>query len=475
MTTELETFVDSHRQELDVYIPSSALWTKINTGIEQQGIIAAKASWIKYLGYGALTVAAAVGITALVPKEPKTPKTVQQKVYTIPAAETVLTSQEIKNDHPQQTISSPIPELLAAPRIQEHELPAPELLQAPLSIAPAFMPIEAEPETLANAAVEDEEPQQSTDSDTSFTGIKRLEINVSSFDININSSSTGRLDIKNHMHTEVKGIVLGGKNIKRTIRYERKDSLLTITVDCSGKDKHIMLGGSINEDYRMEVQVPDNVQLVIGSKYGNVNINNIKTDICKVKTSSGDITLNNIQADLNVFSGYGNVNGANVEGKLDAEVVSGDLHLSNYKGEAKISSSYGNQLFNGIEGNMHLGSLSGDVKITNMKGDLSLKSTYGNINLNNYSGTPEIEVVSGDVGGKDIFIKDHITIKSNYGNIQMKFLNNQEDLSYDLKSSYGKITVLRDGKKLESENQLLIETGKILVKARSNSGDQSFK
>lgn len=489
MSTKLENFVDMHRQELDAFLPSENLWLNIQQGISNQGAvsgepatIASKISWLKYFGYSASAIAVGIGITALMNMDQPennnttsalTVQTEKQDPPMIPSApeappaptnELVITHTILKENVP--AVSEPVQPV--APEIESILTPA-----TPLT-APSFPSVPSQAYFPASAGITaiNRGKNGVLHADTLFSGVKKLEVIVSSCDIGVRPSNTEQVHFRADIVTETKGIVKGRPEY--VVTYERKDESLRIKIEDKTKN-YVCIGGSVNIDARVFVDIPEGIEVTVKNSYGNINAASIRAKMLELKSNSGDISADNVTATMKIGSGYGNARLTNLKGNIDLHLTSGDLSITNLEGDIQAESSYGNLIFKGITGSAKINATSGDVGITGMKGDVTIRSSYGEIRFDGYEGDPDLEAVSGNIIGKNVTLKTFMNAKSSYGNIKMDLLNGAEDLSFDLQTNYGMIRIQKGSTKIEEEGKVLIKQGKIMIKGYTASGDQTYK
>lgn len=498
MSTKLENFVNMHRQELDAFLPSDNLWLNIQQRISNQGpstssgtgsgnasTITSKISWLKYFGYSASAIAVGIGITALlkmnnpennntstiaaVQTEKQDPPVVPSapKAPSAPTNELVITSALLKENVPV----APEPVLPSAPEKMENIfIPEPA---DPLS-TPTFPSASSQPYFPASAGITaiNIGKNGALHADTLFSGVKKLEVIVSSCDINVRPSNTEMVHFRADIVTETKGIVKGRPEY--VVTYERKDEQLRIKIEDKTKN-YVCIGGSVNIDSRVFVEIPEGIDVTVKNTYGNITAASVRAKTLELKSSSGDISADNVSASMKISSGYGNAKLTNLIGNIDLNLSSGDLSITNLEGAIQAESSYGNLIFKGINGPAKINATSGDVVINSMKGDVTIRSSYGEIRFDGYEGDPDLEAVSGNIIGKNVTLKTFMNAKSSYGNIKMELLNGAEDLSFDLQTNYGMIRIQKGSTKIEEEGKVLIKQGKIMIKGYTASGDQTYK
>ncbi|HEY0030510.1 MAG TPA: DUF4097 family beta strand repeat-containing protein [Bacteroidia bacterium] len=502
MDTKLELFIKENRENMNTMIPSDHLWNKIDTGLQAPAVIKGSISWLKYFAFGASVVAAVVYFKLSSTSEKSNPSqrvtaetslsamATEQVAATVEEKPAVQIAAALPNQKELQNIPLPMappkppvaaPTLLCPPRsasLTDPVPPTPPSPPVPLSAVPVVPAAPEEnpgslPVVAMNAQEETKETKESTSLkvDTLFSGVKRLEIIGSSFDIDVKSRIGDQVSFKTDIITETRGLVIGKPNYQ--INYERKDSLLRISIVCLTKST--VVAGAINTEAILNFGVPAATDLIIDNSYGNIFVDGLQGKICQIKSGSGDVKVENMSTDLKVTTSYGNLILNNIKGSLGIHSSSGEITLNKMLGNITAEGSYGNQIFKDITGDIKSNCVSGDVTITEMKGNTELSTSYGNVNLENYTGNLKITAVSGDINGKNVNLKESLTVKSNYGNVKMALANEMSSLSFDLQTTYGIIDLDKGGEKIKEENTLLLKQGPILIKGFTASGDQSYR
>ena len=110
-----------------------------------------------------------------------------------------------------------------------------------------------------------------------------------------------------------------------------------------------------------------------------------------------------------------------------------------------------------------------------MNGNTEILSLYGDIVLENYKGSPSLKTRSGDINGRNVELTGNMEASTSYGDIKFDLVNDLSDLSFDLDSQHGDITIEKEDKTYENVKRLEIKNGSILIKSHTDSGDQSYK
>ncbi len=501
--SNIEIFIREHRNELDVFTPSTAVWSGIEAGMHQPTFLKSTTSWLKYAGFSASVIAVLVylktnstepAITHALASEQK----VQTSEIIVPppspvtevSQEKIIASQlesvtpSYKAEERNEVSTAPVTSTSA----RNEDITAPIALSTPPQIAASPTPSVRQQPSSGMLAVS----KDSIKIDTSFAGVNTLEVDCSSFDINITAVAGDKITFKANSKSESHGLIIGKR--KRSIKYERTNDVLKITevkeskdsngdttsVNCKqSKDgkgsKGDVIIGCHTESSHMSFEVPASTNVILHSSYGDIKVSGLQNKSTTIHARSGDVKLENLATELDLSMGYGDLSGNGMTGNVSGKVSSGDITFTNLKGNVDITTSYGDQHYKDVTGNIKAQCSSGDLKINSMKGDLDIDSKYGDISLEDFKGNTMLHTSSGDIKGKNVELTEKMEANTSYGDIKMKFVNPLSALSFDLETNYGDIRIDKDGQNVNENKKLVLKNGNILVKAHTSSGDQSYK
>lgn len=154
------------------------------------------------------------------------------------------------------------------------------------------------------------------------------------------------------------------------------------------------------------------------------------------------------------LSGDISISGINTDETLDVSVLSGAITLKECESDLECSSASGNILID---------SLIGDIKAETLSGRIEFASTKGQI---------EIGTVSGDILGNRVLVTDDSDFETVSGGIDIDFVNPLSDLSFDLSTLSGRLSV---GDSASNRGKLNIQGGSIKITGKTFSGGQEYK
>ncbi len=100
-----------------------------------------------------------------------------------------------------------------------------------------------------------------------------------------------------------------------------------------------------------------------------------------LSTSSGAIQVGRLEGSVMTQTASGNIDCANVKGKLVATTMSGNLQIGDITGTASVKTASGNITTRRIDGNLVMQTLSGDARNQQLTGQVGFKSTSGDLTL----------------------------------------------------------------------------------------------
>lgn len=449
---KLKDFIDSHRNEFDRAEPASDLFSKIESNMTFAQPIAASAakslSLFKTLAIGLSAVAAVVisvpafkslnrkekekaaSVSATKPSASSTPSFTPSSAAATPTI--------ILQKQPTDPVSELVPPSdnfqPTDPRITEESLP---VLSAPVAASPKV-------------------------SESKIVVVRSNSIDVEIVGADVQEPVVSGVPTDNSPESSV------------SFSKSETDSSYEISVSCK---HHKRKKGGVNEGYTgiLSVQVPRNAVLKVSCSFGEVKVSNIQSKRISLSVNSGDLTASKIAGDVSISETFGELKLTDLTGNLKASVSSGSATLTNLKGDVKLSTTFGNQRLTNVVGDLSLSCSSGSVHLTKVTGDAKVSATFGTVSMDEYTGTPSITVSSGSVNGKSVRLTGETSITATFGSVNMYLLNSMEELSFDLRATFGNLSIDKGGQKLAGENSLSHKGGPIKIRATTSSGSQSYK
>jgi hypothetical protein len=250
--------------------------------------------------------------------------------------------------------------------------------------------------------------------DSSYSGIKTLTISTSGYNYKIRRSSSGFTEV--HV---LKPATVKNKKTKseRVLHIEQKGADLVFKYEEpeSGANYRSESPGEI------EILIPDGEISRITTASSNINLDGYTVSILSIQSASGNIDVRNLQGNLILETG------------------------------------------------------SGDITLANSKGDISCQTGSGDISLDAVQGKLNLKTSAGSITGESVTLEESCDIQTVSGNVDLKLVNSGEELNFNLLSVSGEFKVKKVNLIAEGKQSLVAGFGKIPIRAKTVSGDQTYR
>lgn len=271
----------------------------------------------------------------------------------------------------------------------------------------------------------------------SYKGIANLKVQGSFCSVEILGKERDQLDFNGRITSKT-------NQSGFEIRHERKGNTLKVWLEQPKNSSNV--NGELN------FTVPPGTVIEVENVSGSVVVKNITAEESNIKTVSGSIHIQNIESTASISS------------------VSGSCKLMDFAGSFKINTTSGSQDIKRGAGILNCSLISGSIKVEGYKGEIKASSTSGSVDIQDSGGTVRLSSVSGSINGKNVKLDSDAEFTTSSGSINMKLLNAPEDLSYELSSVSGTISV-RNSK---VSGKYVATGGPILIKGKTTSGSQKY-
>lgn len=277
--------------------------------------------------------------------------------------------------------------------------------------------------------------QVNTSKTANAAPVKNIQIETTSVDVHI---------IPNDNQEQVIVNLNGRASKKFKDRYKLELAQSGNTIRVQVKEKKAFSIGFYMSDVRIDVQVPRRAY-----------------DSLKIKTSSGDITGDGLEAKQQLLTAdSGDIRLKNIKGeKLEATASSGDVALTSASSKE-----------------MHIQTKSGDIIADFIQSENSdIISSSGDVKLRELKGKVMGHTQSGDFSLKTKKLLHDLTIKSGSGDVSLLVMTEPAAMTLDVTSSSGSNhvegTQLQYEEKSEHHLRASIGSGGPAVKVETQSGD----
>jgi DUF4097 and DUF4098 domain-containing protein YvlB len=236
----------------------------------------------------------------------------------------------------------------------------------------------------------------------SFIGVKRIKISTSSGDCEIKKSS--------------------GNTVEVEFSHSLDERYFTPVMEQSGDRLEIseeFTGGNFSGTVKWKLAIPDGMRVTF-------------------KTGSGDLTVSDVNVDLNAGTGSGDLDFSSLKGTLDATTGSGTVELAKFDGNGRVNTGSGDMNVSDSNGELSMNCGSGDIRMSSLKAELDVNTGSGSINgdkiilsgssrFNTGSGKAKITLAESP--------KYDIAVNSGSGNAELNFNGNEINGQVVMKAS----------------------------------------
>ncbi|MDD5765418.1 MAG: hypothetical protein PHW79_04080 [Candidatus Marinimicrobia bacterium] len=163
-----------------------------------------------------------------------------------------------------------------------------------------------------------------------------------------------------------------------------------------------------------------------------------------IKTSGGDLSLDNMQGRANMHTSGGDIEISDVKGEINGSTSGGDITVDRIVGVTKVTTSGGDIKIQHHNGNLWGKTSGGDINVNDLKGDgdvftsggdidiqaavgkiLNARTSGGNIGLINIDAIVDVSTSGGDIVADEV--KKDFKLSTSGGDIEIKKVGGKVD------------------------------------------------
>jgi DUF4097 and DUF4098 domain-containing protein YvlB len=167
----------------------------------------------------------------------------------------------------------------------------------------------------------------------------------------------------------------------------------------------------------LTVTVPANLRLDVDDESGEIRIQNMEAD-AKIDDESGSLRVANHRGALHIDDDSGEIDLRNITGKVDIDDDSGAISVTNVTGDLTIEDESGEIDVRTVSGSVNIEDDSGELTVNDVKGNVTIRDNSGEMTVKTVGGSVTIHDGSGDIVVADV--KQGLTIReSGSGGVSM--------------------------------------------------------
>jgi hypothetical protein len=296
--------------------------------------------------------------------------------------------------------------------------------------------------------------------DKSFTGIKKIKMNIASGDCKIQKGTTSGVSVS-LKHSYDNGF-------EPTVEQEG-DRLII---------KENFRNRSMNGEARWTLTVPDGIDVSFHAGSSNLDISGLSLTL-DATTGSGNLTFADLKGDIRATTGSGEVELENFDGEINTSTGSGNTRVSKSKGDITITCGSGNvrvldsqAIFSASTGSGNISarnvSINGSSRFTSGSGDseLTLSSTpQYDLSVSSGSGNAELNFNGNEIKGQIV-----MKASKKNGSISAPFdFDQTEEIENGNNGDWNNTVIKKTVKKGNGTQKISVSTGsgKAILKNKS--------
>lgn len=156
----------------------------------------------------------------------------------------------------------------------------------------------------------------------------------------------------------------------------------------------------------LELQVPNLNHFYIKHRYGQFDLNNIKSNSFELNAYESDVVIKNLTAHTAITNKYNNTQLSNIEGDLECSLYESTSEINGISGDINLTNKYRPTVLRSVSGNATVKLYESDATIDGIKKTLRLENKYKPTSVSNiqsdlvatfYESNVTIENVSGNL------------------------------------------------------------------------------
>jgi DUF4097 and DUF4098 domain-containing protein YvlB len=216
-----------------------------------------------------------------------------------------------------------------------------------------------------------------------ITGAGSLQVKTSGGNITVSGSNGNRISVEMYVHKSSWGKNRNAKEVEEALQ----NFMITIsqsgnTVMAIAEKKSESWFKNNNVSISFVVQVPHQIVCDLRTSGGNITLQDVDGKQ-EVRTSGGNITTTGVNGDMLAHTSGGNIVLQSYKGTLEARTSGGNIRLEDGMGDLKLHTSGGNIRLSGIAGGINASTSGGSItaEIINPKNFINLSTSGGNVTV----------------------------------------------------------------------------------------------
>lgn len=168
----------------------------------------------------------------------------------------------------------------------------------------------------------------------------------------------------------------------------------------------------------MQINAPRLTSCSLKTSDGNISLNDFEGSQ-ECKTSDGNISVDKVIGNLHARTSDGNINATNIHGSTEMITSDGNINVENIQGSATCKTSDGTINAEQIQGGIDAVTSDGNIFLTATQGDNNARTSDGNIIFESMKGSLKAQTSDGDIRGDLSSLNNSLYLKTSDGDISV--------------------------------------------------------
>jgi hypothetical protein len=169
------------------------------------------------------------------------------------------------------------------------------------------------------------------------------------------------------------------------------------------------------------IRIPDDLEADLNTASGDISVSDVAA-LVEINAASGDVEVVNVKSALIISVASGDIDAEKIGGKAKLVSASGDINASVFSKDVEVSTASGDVELSDISGDLTLQTVSGDATVDGV-GSVVFAGTSGSGRFMDVRGAVKATASSGDLNFRVTPAADSdFSIKTSSGGIVLRFL-----------------------------------------------------
>lgn len=172
----------------------------------------------------------------------------------------------------------------------------------------------------------------------------------------------------------------------------------------------------------LELEIPQGTKLELRQGVGDISVDGVDADL-ELSLNYGRLRAADGQGALVAATRAGDIDIKSQRGQVDAKAGSGDVRIENMLGATVARTGSGDVSLRGVDGEMRVETGSGDLELEDVTGSVRARTGSGDVEFRDLRAGPALDIAtgSGDVdAGGDLGALRDVTIRTGSGDVTLR-------------------------------------------------------